>query len=486
MLFNSYAYIFAFLPVSVIGYFLVARRFGVRMSNLWLVLASLFFYGYWNVEFLPLLIGSILFNYAMARVIMYLQEHHGRNCFQAKYAFWLGIGTDIGALCYFKYMDFFIKNLNRLLGTSWDLWHVVLPLGISFFSITQMVYLIGVYYYGDGKKYRDFINYCLFVSFFPHLLAGPILYHKSMMKQFQQEDLHRPQAENIARGISLFVIGLFKKVIIADALIGPIAEGFAHAGELGFQESWLLAGLFFFEMYFDFSGYTDMAVGAARLMNITIPINFNEPFRAKDIGEFWSRWHMSLTSTITAYIYTPLLMWLGEITVWRSMLVTMVTMVVIGAWHGAGWTFILFGVLQGLALGINQMWKRSPMPSLPDSLSRTLTLVFAAWSCILFRAESLPQALDIYTGMIGLRGWSWPFHLTEGGMFLPGVDGQVIHNLPVTVLFLALWLVSCCHDSNETVRRMKPNFKWALLLAGMFVFSVLHFTQVTAFLYFQF
>lgn len=486
MYFNSYTYIFMFLPVSVIGYFLVARKLGIKASNIWLVAASLFFYGYWNITYLPILVGSILCNYGLARGIMYAQEHED-FFLRPKLLFVLGISFDVGILVYYKYMDFFIKNFNRLLGTSWDLWHVILPLGISFFSITQMVYLIGVYFYGDGKKFRDFTDYCLFVSFFPHLLAGPILYHKKMMKQFADESLHHPQAENIARGIAIFVIGLFKKVIIADALLGPIGEGFANAGEIGFYEGWLLAGLFSFEMYFDFSGYTDMAVGAARLMNITIPINFSEPFRSKDLGEFWSRWHMSLTSTITAYIYTPLLMWLGKITVWRSIFVTVVTMVVIGAWHGAGWTFVVFGFMQGLGLGINQFYKRSPLPTMPDWLSRLITLMFVAASCILFRAESMPQALEIYQGMLGQRGLDWTFHwVTSGSLMGYTIEGDVLHGLPLLTLLLALGLVTLCHDSNETVRTMVPNTRWAVLLAFMFVFSVLHFTQVTAFLYFQF
>ena len=486
MYFNSYAYIFMFLPVSVIGYFLVAKKWGVKASNCWLVAASLFFYGYWNIRYLPILVGSILCNYALARGIMYAQAHEG-FFLKPKLLFALGISFDVGILVYYKYMDFFIQNFNRLLGTSWELWHVMLPLGISFFSITQMVYLIGVYFYGDGKKFKDFADYCLFVSFFPHLLAGPILYHKKMMKQFADESLHRPQAENIARGLAIFVIGLFKKVIIADALLGPIGEGFAHAGEIGFYEGWVLAWLFFFEMYFDFSGYTDMAVGAARLMNITIPINFSEPFRSKDLGEFWSRWHMSLTSTITAYIYTPLLMWLGKITVWRSVFVTMVTMIVIGAWHGAGWPFVVFGFMQGLGLGINQFYKRSPLPALPDWLSRSLTLMFVAASCILFRAENLPQAIAIYKGMLGMRGWEWTFRWAADGSLLGyTAEGAILHGLPLLTLVLAVCLVSFCHDSNETVRRMELNTRWAVLLAFMFAFSVLHFTQVTAFLYFQF
>ena len=485
MLFNSYTYIFLFLPLAVSGYFVLSRLAGLRWANGWLVLASLGFYGYWNIWFLPLLVGSILVNYAIARcIVKYLAEPRG--LLTGKTFFMLGLAFDIGMLCYFKYMDFFIKNLNRLMGTDFELWHVILPLGISFFTITQMVYLIGVYFYGDGKKYKDFVDYCLFVSFFPHLLAGPILYHKSMMKQFADERLHTPQAENIAKGMAMFSFGLFKKVVIADALIAPIADGFAHAGELGFWEGWTLALCFFMEMYYDFSGYTDMAVGAARLMNIKIPINFSEPFRSKNLSEFWGKWHMSLTSTITAYIYTPLVLWMGKVTLWRSMFATMLTMVVIGAWHGAGWTFVVFGFMQGVGLCTCQLWKRQSWVSLPDSVSHWLTMVFAASSCVLFRAESLPQAIEVYKAMAGLRGLEWPFVL-GGGLTDKVLNAPGLHGLPIFTLLLALWLAAYSHDSNVLVDKyFRPNLKWAAFLAFLFVFSVLHFTQVTAFLYFQF
>lgn len=485
MLFNSYTYIFLFLPLAVGGYFLCHRWKGIRCANAWLAAASLGFYAYWNIYFLPLLVGSILVNYLISRcIVKYLAEPRG--LLTGRLFFLLGLAVDIGMLGYFKYMDFFIKNVNRFLGTDYELWHVILPLGISFFTITQMVYLIGVYFYGDGRKYKDFIDYVLFVSFFPHLLAGPILYHKSMMKQFADEKLHRPQAANIAAGLALFALGLFKKVIIADALIAPIADGFAHAGELGFWEGWTLALCFFMEMYYDFSGYTDMAVGAARLMNIAIPINFSEPFRAQNISDFWSRWHMSLTSTITAYIYTPLLLWLGKVTIWRSLLATMVTMIVIGAWHGAGWTYVVFGALQGAALCACQLWKRQKRLSVPAGLSRAMTLVFVAASCILFRADSLPQAIEVYKGMLGLRGFEWPFRL-GGGMVETLLDAPGLHGLPLWALVLALGLALWSHDSNELVKTyFRPNMRWAVLLACLFAFSVLHFTQVTAFLYFQF
>ena len=484
MLFNSYTYIFAFLPAAVLGYFALGRWAGISWANGWLVAASFFFYGYWNSAFLPLLACSILVNYAVSRGIVRCLEAGSKA--RARVLFALGMAFDMGSLCYYKYMDFIIENVNLLLGTDFALWHVLMPLGISFFSITQMVYLIGVHFYGDGKKYKNFIDYCLFVSFFPHLLAGPILYHKSMMKQFANEALHHPKAENFMRGLALFVIGLAKKVLIADELIEPVADGFFHAGEIAFFESWALAVCFCLQMYFDFSGYTDMAVGVARMMNLEIPVNFNKPFRAHNVSEFWSRWHMSLTTTITAYIYTPMLLWFGKVTLPRSMLALVVTMVVIGIWHGAGWTYVVFGAVQGVALCVNQIWKRQKRLCLPDSLCYAMTLLFAASSCVMFRAESVAQALQVYRGMFGMRGFDWPFTI-GGGQLFKVLNAPGLHDLPLAVIFVGLWIVLTWDtESNEIVRRMKPGAAWAVFLAALFVVSVLHFTQVTAFLYFQF
>lgn len=488
MLFNSYAYLFAFLPVALAGYFLLGSWREGRYANAWLLLASLFFYGYWNILYLPLLCGSIAVNYLISgALIRSLKE---KLALRSRGLFLLGMAFNLGLLCYYKYTDFLLENLNLALGTHFELLHLLLPLGISFFSITQMVFLIGVYFYGDGKKNRSFVNYALFVSFFPHLMAGPILYHKSMMKQFADPALRHPQAENIARGLFLLVIGLFKKVIIADSFIEPVGAGFSHPEALTVLDGWAVAAGYAIQIYFDFSGYTDMAVGAARMLNIEIPINFRTPFRSMNLIDFWRRWHISLTNTITSYIYTPMVLHFRQMTLAKSIFATVVTMVVIGIWHGSGWTYVLFGFLQGLGLGVNQVWKQKNLPC-PGWLARILTLGFIVTALVLFRAESVTEALGVYRAMLGLGGGGlvlpWEVSASHLSLFLDRSPFTYIPDWGMHLgIVLTLALLCFCPDSNELARRFRPGVKWAAALALLFVFSVLHFTRVTAFLYFQF
>ena len=472
MLFNSYSFIFAFLPLTLLGYFLLGGRKGGWYANAWLALASLFFYGYWDMRFLPLLVGSILVNYFLGGMIIRAREKAAGEKKAGRLWFAAGLVFNLGLLCWFKYMDLIIRNVDRLTGLDFPLLHIMLPLGISFFTITQLVYLIGIYFYNEGKGERDFVSYALFVSFFPHLLAGPILYHKPMMKQLKDVRLKVPRAENFARGLALFTVGLTKKVIIADAFIGPVAAGFNSAESLTALDAWVLAGAYAIQLFFDFSGYSDMAVGAAKMLNIDIPLNFRAPFRAGSLSDFWSRWHMSLTMTIMSYIYTPLVRLRGKVTLGWSIFSTVVTMVIIGLWHGAGGTYAVFGLLQGLGLSVNQIWKRWHLP-MPKVLGHVLTIAFVAASCVLFRAENLTQAMQVYRAMLGLGG-----EVSHPLMYLPE---------SLWVPAAAVLLIAFCPESNELIgKHFRPNLRWALALAVLFVFSVLHFTQVTAFLYFQF
>ncbi len=486
MLFNSYSFIFAFLPVTILVYFILGTYREGRYSNAWLAIASLFFYGYWNIAYLPLLMGSIVVNYILGGRIAGAQEKEGKR--QGTSYFILGVLFNLGLLCWFKYMDFLIRNVDRLMGMDIPLLHIVLPLGISFFSITQLVYLIGIYFYGEGRGKRDFIDYALFVSFFPHLLAGPILYHKPMMKQFRDIGLKTPRAENFAKGIALFTIGLAKKVLIADAFIAPVASGYQNAAGLSALDAWVLAASYVIQLYFDFSGYSDMAVGSAKMLNIEIPVNFRAPLRAKTLSDFWTRWHMSLTMTIMAYIYTPLVRARKKLTLGWGMFSTMVTMLIIGIWHGAGWTFVLFGLLQGLGLSINQIWKHYHLP-MPNALGHFLTLAFFTASGVLFRADNMDQARLVYRAMFGHGGGSSHFiDMSPVGAFL--TLGQPPWSyLPenIWIAVAAILLIAYCPESNELIKKhFRPDFRWAFVLSVLFVYSVLHFTQVTAFLYFQF
>lgn len=483
MLFNSYEFLFLFLPIAVGGYFFLGNREKTsEWANIWLVGLSLFFYSYWNIKYLPLLLLSIGFNYVISGyIIRYRKEKQKKN---AKTVFLLGIIFNAGLLGFFKYTDFFLENLNYL-GVHFSLLHIILPLGISFFTITQMVYLVDCY---EGvAKERNFIHYALFVSFFPHLLAGPILYHRPMMKQFKDAALRRVDWDNMGRGLSLFIIGLAKKVLIADSFVSVVAKGFAHPEQLTLVDSWALAVCYMMQLYFDFSGYSDMAVGIARMMNINIPINFDAPYRAYGIINFWQRWHMSLTTTITNYLYTPMVMACKKITFGKAMAATFASMFIAGIWHGAGWNYIIFGSLHGSGLVLNHIWKKYHL-WMWKPLGYVLTLGLVLVAFVFFRAESVSGALQVLYAMSGGNGISLPYLAAEffNNRFGGAIVIADIGDVPKKMVIIAFLLIVFCPSSNELIHRLQPSYKWALALAVLFVWGILSLSQITEFLYFQF
>ena len=483
MLFNSYEFLFLFLPIAVGGYFLLgSREKNSEWANVWLVGLSLFFYSYWDITYLPLLLLSIGVNYVVSGyIIRYRKEKQQNN---AKMVFLLGILCNAGLLGFFKYTDFFLENLNDL-GAQFPLLHIVLPLGISFFTITQMVFLVDCY---EGiAKERSLLHYALFVSFFPHLLAGPILYHRPMMKQFKDTALRRVNWDNMGRGLSLFIVGFAKKVLIADSLVSYVAQGFAHPEQLNLVDSWVVAVCYMMQLYFDFSGYSDMALGIARMLNINIPVNFNSPYRAYGIIDFWQRWHMSLTTTITNYLYTPMVMACKKITFGKAMAATFASMFIAGIWHGAGWNYIIFGSLHGGGLVLNHIWKKYHL-WMWKPLGYVLTLLLVLAAFVFFRAASVADALQILCAMAGGNGIAFPYPVA---LFLHnhwGVDMAYVRlgELPKKMLVVSLLLVAFCPNSNVLIQRLQPKRKWALALAILFVWGVVSLSQVTEFLYFQF
>lgn len=445
-----------------------------RFANIWLLLASLYFYAHWNHKYLLLLLGSIAVNYLVSGWIIANRKERPTR---AKIAFWGGVVFNVALLGVFKYTDFLIKNIN-LLGGDIPLLHIVLPLGISFFTITQLVYLVDCYE-GLVKK-REIVPYALFVSFFPHLLAGPILHHKPMMKQFGDENLRRVHWENMARGLSLFIIGLAKKVLIADSFIPFVKAGFDKPESLSMIAAWLTIVAYMMQLYFDFSGYSDMAVGLARMLNIEIPINFNAPYRAYGIIDFWQRWHMSLSHVITNYLYTPMVKACKIITFKKSMLVTFVTMTIVGLWHGAGWTYITLGMIHGAALVLNHIWKRYHL-WMWRPLGYLLTLMTLAVSFVFIRADSMGQAGKVLMAMIGRYGIGVSLPITNGVQMM-ALSGIQVPLMLITAVFLVIY----CPTSNELIRRFTPDLNWLIAMVVFAVFSVLALTSVTEFLYFQF
>ncbi len=484
MLFNSYEFIFVFFPLVLFGYFFLGRWERRNWANIWLVLASLSFYGYWDYSYVPLLCISIVMNYIVSgRIIWSRQEKKEK----ARKIFWaFGLAFNLVLLGYYKYFDFFLENLNRF-GTEFELLHIVLPLGISFFTITQLLYLLDCY--KGVTKEHDFVNYALFVSFFPHLLAGPILYHRQMLNQFKDSARRHVQWENMSSGLTLFVIGLMKKVLIADTLSPYVGEGYAHTADLTLFSAWLTAISYMLQLYFDFSGYSDMAVGLSRMMNFKIPINFNAPYRATSLINYWQRWHISLTNAITGCIYIPLLQSFSKQTVWYTAFAAFVTFFIVGIWHGAGWTYVLVGVMNGVGIAVNYVWKQYHL-WMPRFLGRTITLLFVLIMMVFFRSDSVRQGIDIIEIMLGGNGIVWPQKVVDFAGQLLGTSllvGNVPGTLPKVTFVIAILLIVFCPTSNQIIKELKPSNRWgAVLIATGFWYTVLQLTSVTEFLYFQF
>ncbi len=400
MLFNSPEYFFAFLPLVVLVYFLLQHFIGAKASKFWLVAASLYFYAYWNVAYLPLIIVSILVNYTVAELIHRAKKQQSTARISAKSILSAGVIFNIGLLGYFKYTDFFIETVNVFLSVQFELLHVLLPLAISFFTFQQIAYLVDCYK-SDVHEY-DFLSYCLFVCFFPQLIAGPIVHHKEMMPQFFDRNNVSPHMENIARGILIFGIGLFKKVVIADTFAMWADSGFSAGQQPSFIEAWQTSLCYTFQLYYDFSGYTDMALGAALLFNIRLPLNFNSPYKALDIQDFWRRWHMTLSRWLKDYLYIPL--GGNRHGSLRTYFNLFATFLLGGLWHGAGWTFVLWGSLHGSALILHRLWSASGRV-MNNAAAWLITFLFVNFAWVMFRAEDTEAAGRLLAGMMGLNGF---------------------------------------------------------------------------------
>lgn len=394
MLFNSFEFIFLFLPLVLIVYFSLNRFKKYRAAKGCLVLASLYFYGYFNPKYLILILSSILFNFFIGQML----HSKKRSFLERKTLLILGVVFNIGILVYFKYFDFFVKNINSVFNLSFNLLNILLPLGISFFTFQQLSFVVDNYK-RKSLKY-DFLSYCLFVTFFPQLIAGPIVLPEEMLPQFEDEKNSAINYENMNKGLYLFSIGIAKKVLIADSISVFVNTGFDKMQVLTFAEGWLTSISYTLQLYFDFSGYCDMAMGIALMFNIVLPLNFNSPYKAKNIQEFWKRWHITLGRFLTNYLYIPLGgNRNGKLRTLRNLLLVFI---VSGIWHGAGWMFIIWGLLHGISILVHRVWKEKGY-SMPDVLGQALTLFFINVFWIFFRSNSLADVKKILFSMFSLR-----------------------------------------------------------------------------------
>jgi alginate O-acetyltransferase complex protein AlgI len=519
VLFNSYEFLFLFLPVVFLVFFQIGH-YSRPLAALWLFAASLFFYGWWNPAYVGLLLVSIFFNFAVGTALS--REHARGHVRRNKWILGLGVATNLVLLGYFKYANFFVTNADAALNLGWQIETIILPLGISFFTFTQIAFLVDAYR-GEVKE-TNFIHYGLFVTYFPHLIAGPVLHHKEMMPQFAQPSTYRVNWENLSIGLTIFSIGLFKKVVLADGIApfaSPVFSAAANGETLTFLEAWGGALAYTFQLYFDFSGYSDMAIGISRMFGVKLPLNFDSPYKAVNIIEFWRRWHMTLSRFLRDYLYFAL--GGNRKGPARRYLNLFVTMLLGGLWHGAGWTFVIWGALHGFYLIINHAWhqirkalghdlKRSTSIGRFAGMALTFLVVVIGW--VFFRAENFDAAIAVLSGMAGLNGvtlpgwWYGLFHwrLIElmGGMgihfgSLSAISGDVNMMISwIVVLWALAWLAP---NTQQIMAGFKPalenvtyggwlrwrlNNYWLGSIAVGLLYAITEMGKVSEFLYFQF
>ena len=492
MLFNSIEYIFFFLPITFFIYFFLLNRRLIVGAKGFLVFASLFFYSWWNPVYLPIILTSMLFNYMIGNVL-------NKDCVDKKRIInkqnilSFGIVSNLVLLGYFKYTDFFIENFNYIWNENIGLYNLALPLGISFFTFQQISYLVDSYRQ-ETSEY-DFLNYALFVTFFPQLIAGPIVHHKEMMPQFASKWNLVKRYKNIALGLFIFSIGLFKKVVIADTFSVWATMGFNHAHALNMIEAWTTSLSYTMQLYFDFSGYTDMAIGAALLFNIKLPINFNSPYKALDIQDFWRRWHITLSHFLRDYIYIPL----GGSRVSEPMIYTnlIITFLFGGLWHGAGWTFIFWGFLHGLALVIHRIWKKLGF-TMNKFFAWFITFNFINIAWVFFRAKDFSDAMKIVSEMFNFHTIIVSEKFANVFKYLTHISinshidksYKFLFDFTLVWYFVAVFFLLSLKNSMELSEDFKPNKKYLLLTIVYFIvplFAIFYMqNRVSEFLYFDF
>lgn len=506
MLFNSPEYILLFLPLVLLVYFGLNHFRLIIAGKIWLVLSSLFFYSYWNPIYLPLISLSIIVNFSLGLAIQNQRQRltlgdpdHKQEV--PKNILTVGVLFNLGLLGYFKYADFFLGSINWVTGRDLELLNITLPLAISFFTFQQTAYLVDAY--KKGIKERDFLNYSLFVTFFPQLIAGPIVHHKEMMPQFKQLRAKVINLDNVSIGLVIFVIGLFKKLIIADTFAIWANAGFNSPDPLSLLDAWQAAIAFTFQLYFDFSGYSDMAIGAALLFNIRLPVNFRSPYKAVNIQDFWNRWHITLSNWLRDYLFIPLGGFKRSIP--RVYMALFLTMLFGGLWHGAAWTFVVFGAMHGAALVLHRHWRRKKM-KMSDRMGWLINILFINFTLVLFRSDSFDRAVSVYESMFGGHGLVWPGSaaaLTLAGLLTQAPLNTAFQGLeilsPFSILhtivfgFVAFKMPNALEITGyipyKGTWRFRRNFGWALAIAAAAFLCLLTFLgddRPQEFLYYQF
>lgn len=493
MLFNSWQFIFLYIPVTFFVYFFLNKIRLLIAGKVWLVTASLFFYAYWDAKYLPLILCSILFNFAIGTGLTQshneLTQTRKKKSSNRKIVLLIGIFANIFLLGYFKYTDFLLSNINFIFGENYNLHHIVLPLAISFFTFTQIAYLVDSYR-GETSEY-DLLSYSLFVTFFPHLIAGPIVHHRHIMPQFVSRWAVFQKTSNIQKGLFIFAIGLFKKVVIADSFSLYADYGFDGGAALNLFSAWATSLSYTFQIYFDFSGYCDMAIGSSLLFNIWLPINFNSPYKALNIQDFWRRWHITLSYFLRDYLYIPL--GGNRCSQPRIYLNLFITFVLGGLWHGATWLFVIWGAMHGVALIVNRIWKGFQF-TMPSYLAWLLTFTFVNTSWVFFRAKTLDDAIRILKGMMDIRSVIWSSSTSDlawagwmSDILLKIFPASFIGQLPI-FMFISFAFIILSYSNS--VEMLNENIGLNKMMYGAIIFSAAIYFMLsstsTVFLYFNF
>ncbi len=498
MLFNSYIFIFIFLPLTLLGWYGLNRLKAYEWAKAFLAVMSLWFYGYFNPYYLLIIIVSILINYTLSFLMKF-----ARTKLWQRVGLLSGLFANLGLIFYFKYYDFFIENLNYIFQADFNLKHILLPLGISFFTFQQISFMIDRC---TGKAdHYSFVNYVTFVTFFPQLIAGPIVLYKEMIPQFEDISNRKFNYENFSKGIVLFVLGLAKKVLLADNLALAANFGFEQTFFLDSPSTLFVILAYTFEIYFDFSGYCDMAMGLGKMFNIELPVNFNSPYKAVSVKELWQRWHMTLSRFFTSYVYIPLGGSKKGKT--RTIINTLIVFFLSGLWHGAAWTYVAWGTMQGLLVvwdnlgivGVKGTVEKHPARfHIPRWLGWFFTFSFFNLSLFFFRSTSIPNAIQMWKNLFSFKNSDYLFKVAAN-MDIPEfyIFKQAINmmapqflNYFYVAVFIILLLISAFvitrKNSLEIVetRPLTSGFCWWLVI--LFVWSVISFSQVSTFIYFNF
>lgn len=471
MLFSSYVFVFAFLPLTLFFYYLIGRFISSDApQKLLIIIASLFFYGWFDPKYVFILAASVAVNYLSGLMMSKTRLR--------KTALAVGVAFNVALLGWFKYRDFFVENLNAVFRSDLPLRHILLPLGISFFTFQQLSFLVGSY--RNGRKCPAALDYVFFVTFFPQLIAGPIVAFDDVSSQLAKLP-HRPVADGIAKGIFAFSVGLFKKLVIADTLSVFADNVFSMSDRPAFLHAFAGVLSYTFQIYFDFSGYSDMAVGLGRMFGFTLPCNFDLPYLSSSVTEFWRRWHITLGRSLMTLVYVPL--GGNRKGKARTCLNLFITFLVSGFWHGASWTFVVWGILHGAAVCFERVFDLK----MPKKAGNVLTFVFVSLVWVLFRAESFSSALNVWSGLVNFRDFglrSFASVAADGIIGLPWIISLAVVAFVIVAAFCLSFLSK--RSLYERCRSLSFNKKNAAVAALAFVAALVCMSRSQVFIYFNF